>query len=288
MNQTTIEHKRHIAILCNPLAGAGKAVNLSNQIADALGKKEIAFTLFTDTWPAEFNNYTDVWIVGGDGTLNYFVNKYTDIKLPLALFNGGTGNDFYWLLYGKIDFIQQLELVLKASPKPIDLGKCNDKYFLNGAGIGFEGAVVKSMINKKKLPGKTSFMLTILKKIFFYKEAYYKIECDEIFIKKYLMLLSVMNGRRAGGGFQIAPESAADDGWLDVVTAHRLNVFKRLRYLPVMEKGKHLKLPFITYFRTKKIIITGSVPILAHLDGEYYSADKMEIEILPARLLFCH
>lgn len=176
--------------------------------------------------------------------------------------------------------------MLSAAPKPIDLGKCNDKYFLNGAGIGFEGAVVKSMSNKKKLPGKTSFMLTILKKIFFYKEAYYKVTCDEIYIKKYLMLLSVMNGRRAGGGFKIAPESAADDGWLDVVTVHRLNIFMRLRYLPVMEKGKHLKLPFITYFRTKKIIIEGSVPVEAHLDGEYYTTAKMEIEILPGKLLF--
>jgi diacylglycerol kinase (ATP) len=288
LNRTAIVHNKHIAILCNPLAGAGKAVNLSNQIAAALIKKEIAFTLFTDHWPAEFDNYSDVWLVGGDGTLNYFVNKYPHIELPLAVFNGGTGNDFYWLLYGKINFIQQVELVLKASPKPIDLGKCNDKYFLNGVGIGFEGAVVKSLINKKKLPGKTSFMLTILKKIFFYKEAYYKVECDEIYIKKYLMMLSVMNGRRAGGGFHIAPDSDADDGWLDAVAVHRLNVFKRLRYLPVMEKGRHLKLSFITHFRTKKITIKGSLPVLAHLDGEYYSADKMEIEILPGRLWFCY
>jgi diacylglycerol kinase (ATP) len=56
--------------------------------------------------------------------------------------------------------------------------------------------------------------------------------------------------------------------------------------LPVIEKGKHLELPFIKYFRTKKIIITSEQPMDAHLDGEYHSARRLEIEVLPAKYLF--
>jgi len=56
--------------------------------------------------------------------------------------------------------------------------------------------------------------------------------------------------------------------------------------LPVIEKGKHLHLPFIKHFRTKKLIITSDKPMDAHLDGEYYSAKRFEIEVLPAKYLF--
>ena len=50
------------------------------------------------------------------------------------------------------------------------------------------------------------------------------------------MLISIMNGRRAGGGFHVAPEAAIDDGLLDVVMVDKLHPFLRLRWLPVIEK----------------------------------------------------
>jgi len=54
----------------------------------------------------------------------------------------------------------------------------------------------------------------------------------------------------------------------------------------VIEKGKHLQLSFIKHFRTKKIIVTSEELMDTHLDGEYYSAKRMEIEMLPAKYLF--
>ena len=100
------------------------------------------------------------------------------------------------------------------------------------------------------------------------------------------LLISVMNGHRAGGGFHIAPSSVIDDGLLDVVMVEKLHPFLRLRWLPVIEKGKHLELPFIKHFRTKKLIITSEHPMDTHLDGEYYSAKRLEIEVLQAKYLF--
>ena len=95
-----------------------------------------------------------------------------------------------------------------------------------------------------------------------------------------------MNGHRAGGGFHVAPNSSIVDGLLDVVMVDKLAPLLRLRWLPVIEKGKHLHLPFIKYFRTTKIVITSPVPIQAHLDGEYYEANRLEIEMLPGKYLF--
>lgn len=76
----------HIAIVCNPQAGNGKALSVADTIVNYLKQKEITHTLFTAQWPALWNEVTQVWIVGGDGTLNYFINHYPDIKLPLSIF----------------------------------------------------------------------------------------------------------------------------------------------------------------------------------------------------------
>ena len=283
--QAAIE--KNIAIVCNELAGVGKSVALGEKIVSELKKRQIAYSLFKESWPADFHQFTDIWISGGDGTLNYFVNQYPDIELPLVIFNGGTGNDFHWLLYGKMGFEQQIDLALTVEPRPIDLGKCNERYFLNDAGIGFEAAVAKALTGKKKKAGKASFMIMVLKKIFSYRSQSYHIWADErsIGVKRY-MIVDVNNGSRAGGGFHVAPEAKADDGLLDLILINALHPFQRLRWLPVIEKGKHLSRPFISYFKTKKVVIESDQLIHTHLDGEYYCAERMEIMILPGKLSF--
>jgi diacylglycerol kinase (ATP) len=276
----------NIAILCNSLAGVGKAVTLAQKLGKELAKQQINHTLIINNWLADFNVYTDIWIVGGDGTLNYFINHYPNIKLPLVIFNGGTGNDFHWLLYGDKTLEEQLQVALNESPKQIDIGKCNDRYFINGIGIGFEGEVAKALTGKKKMLGKTSFLITILKKIFSYRSKTYTVRSIEHSFSGTKLLVDVSNGRRAGGGFHVAPTAKADDGLFDVVIADPLNSLQRLRWLPVIEKGKHLGQSFIQHFYTKKIIIESDTPMQSHLDGEYYEALKFEIEMLPGKLNF--
>ena len=180
-----------------------------------------------------------------------------------------------------------MQIALTAAPRAVDAGKCNEKYFINGVGIGFEGAVAKSLTGKKKKrSGKAAFMGTILRKVFFYNSKKYKASANEYKVEDQKLLISIMNGHRAGGGFHIAPSSAIDDGLFDVVMVDKLHPFLRLRWLPVIEKGKHLGLPFIKHFRTKRLIITSEELMDTHLDGEYYSAKRLEIELLPARYLF--
>ena len=280
------ESQKNIALLCNPLAGGGKALALAEKTASLLAGKKHAYTLYKDKWPDYLSGFTDVWIIGGDGTLHFFINHYPDIKQPLAIFNGGTGNDFHWLLHQNKSLPEQIETALTAVPHPVDAGQCNKTLFINGAGIGFEGAVVKSLSGKRKRLGKLSFLLTIIRKIFSYRSVYYSISTDEYSTNGNKMMIDVVNGKRAGGGFRIAPTAAMDDGRLDVVLINPIAPLKRLQYLPSIKKGKHLQKSFCNHFKTKKIIIESEQPMQAHLDGEFYTAASMEISILPEKFLF--
>src|SRR5688500_14336823 len=136
---------KHIALLCNAKAGKGRAASITAKLREVLDLRKILYSCFDESWPQQLEGYTDVFLVGGDGTLNYFINRYPDVRLPISLFKGGSGNDFAWKLYGDKSIHECLELALGQEAKSVDAGICNGRLFLNGVGIGFDGAIVKSM-----------------------------------------------------------------------------------------------------------------------------------------------
>ena len=278
--------EKKIAVLSNPLAGVGKAVTLGFRIQELLQQRQVRFETFRDHWPEKLDGFTHVFLSGGDGTMNYFVNQYPDCRIPITLFNGGTGNDLHWALYGKMTTEAQVEHALDADPRPLDAGSCNGKLFMNGLGIGFEGQIARDLTGKKKAPGKISFMRSVLKNILFYRSNVYTISMNGKDIREKCLFISIMNGKRAGGGFYISPESVITDGKLDVIRIGKITPVMRLRYLPVIEKGKHLSLPFVHPGRADSITIGSEQEIRYHLDGEYHSATHLQIECLPAKFLF--
>jgi YegS/Rv2252/BmrU family lipid kinase len=280
------EETRKIALLCDPQAGNGKALQEANKIAVYLKAKQISYSIFTVQWPQHWNDITEVWIIGGDGTLNYFINQYPDIKLPLSIFKGGTGNDFHELLYGSITPEQQIGKILNGSSHLIDAGTCNNKLFLNGIGIGFDGVIVQHLLSKKKSKGKSAYLISIFKNIFSYKEKNCSIKFDEHSIVQNCFMINVANGKAYGGGFKVAPKAEIDDGLLDLNIVGEIAAYKRLYYIPIIEKGKHLNLNFIQYYQTNKVEIKATGLLHAHADGEYFSADQFIIECLPKRFSF--
>jgi len=220
--------------------------------------------------------------------MNWFINQYPDIRLPLALFAGGAGNDFHWMLYGNKTTEQQVDLVLQSTPQLVDAGTCNEKLFLNGVGIGFDGAIVHDLLGKKKLAGKASYLLSILKHIIGYHEKPCVLEMAGETIKEDCFMISVANGKRYGGGFHVAPNAVLNDGLLDLNIVGRISPIKRMKYMPVIEKGEHLDLDFVKYRQTKKISIHCASKLHAHIDGEYFYRDRFDIDVLPKRFPFLY
>jgi diacylglycerol kinase (ATP) len=280
--------EKHIALVCNPTRENEKALRITNSIAILLSGMDIHHKVYTAAWPDTFNEFTEVWIIGGDGTINWFINQYPSIQLPLSLFGGGSGNDFHWMLYGNKTIEQQVDQVLQGIPQLVDAGVCNEKLFLNGVGIGFDGAIVHDLLGKKKLAGKASYLLSILKQMVGYHEKPCVLQMPNETIKQDCFMISIANGRRYGGGFHVTPNAILVDGLLDINIVGKISPIKRMKYLPVIEKGEHLNLDFIKYRQADKILISSSIKLHAHLDGEYTYADVFDIEILPRRFSFIY
>jgi diacylglycerol kinase (ATP) len=288
MDSSMTHLEKHIALVCNPTHSNAKSLRIADSIALLLSGMDIRHSIFTTTWPRIWNDITEVWIIGGDGTLNCFINQYPAIEIPLSIFPGGSGNDFHWMLYGDLSVEKQVDLVLEATAKQVDAGICNGQFFLNGVGIGFDGAIVRDLIGKKMLAGKASYLLAILKNIFSYQEKPCLIEFADETIEEYCLMISIANARRYGGGFMVAPKASVTDELLDLNIVGKVPAFSRMKVLPIIEKGEHLQLPFVQYKQSAKFRISSAGPLHCHIDGEYIQDKLFEIEILPKRFSFIY
>ena len=242
--------------------------------------------VYTANWPVGLEQCSEAWIVGGDGTLNYFINKYPGIKIPLVIFKGGTGNDLAWKLYGEISLHEQVELVLNVPPKPVDAALCNEQLFINIVGIGFDGEVLRSMTSIRRMGGHIGYLWVVIRKIFSFKEFLFNIRAGNMNLHERFLIVSISNAPRTGGGFMIAPHAEVNDGKLNLVLCKPLSITKRLRTLPVIEKGKHLHLPFIIHQLVEKITVETETEVFAQLDGELIRSKIFDIQILPGHFLF--
>jgi YegS/Rv2252/BmrU family lipid kinase len=276
---------RNIALLSSSKAGKGKAMRVAEWIQQQLLQLEHSFECFSDEWPADLQSYSDVWLVGGDGTLNYFVNKYPGTQIPISIFKGGSGNDFAWKLHGNISIEQEFNIAIRNEPQAVDAGICNGKYFLNGVGIGFDGAVVESMGNKRIInAGHIAYLYTVVKKIFSYKFLHVRIAADHLNWEGDTFMITIANGSRFGGGFLVAPHADFSDQVFDLIILKKIPFLKRFFYLPKVEKGNHLSLAIVQE-RIKTITVESNDLMIAHADGELMRHKKFEIQILPSHFL---
>lgn len=276
-----------IALLVNPNAGKGKAIGISHSIKEILRGKNIRYDVYAEQWPNSFDGFTHIFLIGGDGTLNRFINDFPFLKIPISLFKGGSGNDFAWKLYGDLDHESYMEHALNGKPISVDAGICNGRYFINGVGIGFDGAVVRAMGHRKSITaGHLSYLWTVLRTIFVYREIEVEILLKGIARRQKTFMISIANGSRYGGGFMVAPDAIINDGLFDIILIRAIHKLKRLFYLPLVEKGRHTNLPFVEVIRAEEIKIRSGQLINAHLDGELMEAKEFLIKLLPGQFFF--
>ena len=276
--------KETIVLLINPLGNKKRIDKVVSQISALIQKT--SFETFTGSWPKEINSYKEIWLVGGDGTLNYLLNHYTNINIPIIIFKGGTGNDFATKLYGKITVAEQIENVLQAEVRKVDAAECNGRKFINGVGIGFDGEVLRSMTSIRRLGGHLGYLWIVIRKIFSFKEQSFQVQYGNESISDKFLLVMITNSTTTGGGFMVSPEAKIDDGKLNMVLCKPLPVLKRLKNLPIIEKGKHLTKEFILHKEVATVKIDCEKETLAQIDGELISAKTFDIKILPEHYLF--
>ena len=287
----------HVAILYSQYSANGKGQTISVQLSNILRQNTIHHELFENNWPENFSDFNFVCLIGGDGTFNYFVNKYPKNTTPLFLLPGGTGNDFYWNIYGRKSVTEQLQSIVDYAlqkqyikPKLIDVAFCKldgakTLYYLNSAGLGFDGEVLKKIKAIRWIGGHLGYLLTVIKVILKFREPEYEINHQGNIIKGKFTIINIANSPRTGGGFLISPKANSFDGELNLLYCYLPNIFARLGILSAVEKGKHIQHKKVIYTPINRLVIKSQQAVFSQLDGELIEASEYEIGLTDWKLM---
>jgi diacylglycerol kinase (ATP) len=296
-------------VMVNPICGRGLGEKSVPAIEAHLKQAGLDFTLVRTerVWHAAElaeqavrDGYNVIVCASGDGTLNEAINGL--MKARQAGFNHaafgmlsiGTGNDFASGMGIPTGLEESMTVLLAGKRKMIDIGfvKGGDfpegRYFGNGIGIGFDAAVGTAAAKIRWTRGLLAYLIGVIATVFlYYNPPKVKIVLDDEEIIQKSLMISIMNGKRMGGGFQMAPNSRSNDGVFDLCIAETASKARIFGLIPYFLKGTQEGQPEIKMRRTKKMTVTaleGDFP--AHADGEMlcYTGTSLTMELLPAQL----
>lgn len=286
--------------IINPVAGNGFAEKFASEIEEIIQFVNLAAeVIFTEkkghaiqlTKHVINQGVDHIIAVGGDGTFNEVIqNLVNRSDITFGAIPAGTGNDFINILGFSDRFTaNDWEIFFQRNTIQMDVGKCNNRYFINGMGLGFDAQVAFENYETEnsqnvKGGGKNKYWWHIIKTLVTYKEKDMQLSINETTKRSKSFLNTIANGRRLAGGFYLTPDAIANDGLLTVCMIEQLKFFGRIKALLRVIKQKHTQDDVVNYFTTNQISFQFDEIVPSHLDGELLFDSKFTVSIFPASL----
>jgi YegS/Rv2252/BmrU family lipid kinase len=217
------------------------------------------------------NTYKYILIAGGDGTVDNVVNymKQLGINLPIAVIPTGTANDFAKFLGIPHEVELACEQILTSQVKTIDIGRINDKYFVNVASTGlFTDISQRTSVTLKNTMGKLAYYVKGIEQLPNFKKLKIKVNSKEIEYDGDMYLMLIFNGQTAGN-LKFAYKAEVDDGYLDVIIIKAGTIKDMVALLIKMLRGEHLEDAHnLIYFKTDKVYVECHEDLVTDIDGE--------------------
>ncbi len=254
--------------LYNSLSNNGIRPDLppETELVDAVG---MDYPAFLESLPPE----DEVVLIGGDGTLNYFVNAVgdTELKNNIYLLGSGTGNDFL----RDLDRQPGTEVLLNPYLTNLPTVYVNglQRHFLNNMGLGIDGycCEVADQIKEKNPQEKINYTGIAIKGLLFhFRPVHAEVTVDGVrHAFDHVWIAPTMKGRYYGGGMKMAPDQDRTSDKLTVVIYHCPSKLKALMAFPGIFKGEHVKrTDLVSCFTGREIRVQISRPCAAQIDGE--------------------
>ena len=234
----------NILIAYNPNSGKGKGATHARRIQRHLVKRgaHVGLVLGTKSIESVYDfcmggmDYTLIIVVGGDGTLSYWVDALVknEHEIPVYAYGRGTANDF--ATYFKTNkSAKKTAKIICETPKvrSIDLLELDEasiqKYAVNVAcGGAFTNGVTKYSKQGKRLFGKMAYFWGAFKVFMTMKPQAVELDIDGEGYSSEIYFFLILNTPNAGSIKGISPLAIPDDGYLNLVAWKKCGFFRRL------------------------------------------------------------
>ena len=288
-------------LIVNPRAGTDSAPDaletINRLLRERTGRLEIVITVAegdaaTAAAQALDDGVDHLFVGGGDGTLNEVLNGVANIPggletVTFGLIPLGTGNDFATALGIPKDVEQAVAQLFEGPTTTVDVGRLNDRYFVNVSAGGFI-ADVSDAVNPqlKTIAGKLAYLLGGAQVVFNSEPVQATIRLAGRTESRSLHTFAICNSQLVGGGRVIAPRAVVDDGLLDACLIDAMPTVEFLALLRRLSSGDHLDDPRVTYVQTDQIELTFDRRIKVNTDGQVLEAERCAYSVMPRAATF--
>ena len=284
-----------ILLIANPNSGVKSNKNILDLTISEFKKYNIEFTLVHTEYAGHainlvencnFNEYTSVCAVGGDGTLNEVLNgmltRGDHRKVPIGLVPGGTGNSFMKTL----DLLEPVDAILrliKNKPRAIDVMKVNSfegvYYALNLVGWGM-ATDISIVAEKLRFIGGQRYNIASVIEIIINRKRPAKITIDGVERANDFCFIIACNTKYIGKGMKMAPKAVIDDGLMDLVVVKKNSRSTLLSVFPKLFNGDHVSHPACEYIKCKSFSIKPEQKEPLNIDGEIIGFAPVDVELV--------
>lgn len=236
------------------------------------------------------HQYTDVIIVGGDGTIHQILNCLAlPSDLNISIVPAGTGNDFARWIYGadrnNIHFI--LPTIFSDNLRTIKIGVCEfesgeQRYFHNVLGFGFDALLAKKLTSKKGFFRSLSYIKAAIKHIPSYQEQAVLVDIEGEGYAYDNLITAIANHQYFGNGLKIAPNAKPTDANLTLCRIEKLPLKTKLKQIFGLFSGEHVNHSFTDFRSIKQELSIKTHGIDIEADGEYIGQSPAKIYALTA------
>ena len=293
---------KRVRLIINPSSGQEQAKEYAELAEEKLRsmfdrvdiqytEKEDDATRFADE--AARIGYDAVFAMGGDGTVDEVINGLAEHEVrPLfGFFPLGTVNDLGRALDLPLDPKKAIECISFDQIKPLDIGKINDRYFMDVVAIGTIPESINDVDPESKTKlGKFAYIFSGLKQLI-KNESYdflLKFDQTEVETTSSLILIGLTNS--IGGFEQLLPKAQVDDGQFHLLYLKDQSMLDVIKSIPELYQGVETSSENVGYHTFKKgtIELTTATHLETNVDGDPGPALPVTLEIYPQHLqVFC-
>ncbi|MBM7579500.1 diacylglycerol/lipid kinase family protein [Jeotgalibacillus terrae] len=279
-------------LILNPSSGKEEALDHKESVLTVLKEMDYEVTLketekeddatrFAEQACQE--QYDTVVSMGGDGTLNETITGLVgqDYQPSLGIVPLGTVNDFARALNISMDPEEAIQQLKTAETKRVDIGRINDKYFMNIIALGgiAEATFGVSVEQKTKL-GPLAYMIEGFKTIKEKEPFAADITYDGVKWEGNALLFLMALTNSVGGFEKLAPDAEVNDGHLHCFVIKDVPLFKLISIMTALLKGELEEDENVEYFKAKEVHVNSDTDLISNVDGDEGAHVPLTVEVL--------
>ncbi len=282
------DYRDNILLVANPVSGRGGVRRYLSAVVSRLEQWGGGLQVIETEQPGDAKRAAEgfdgglILSFGGDGTFNEVLNGCNLDACVLGTIPAGTGNVLAKELKIPWDPKRAVGVLAGSSPRPIDVGVCNDKRFACICGAGMDASIVRAVHQKRdEHLSQFDYIPILLRESFAPGQWGIRVEVDGRCVCEDANIVCVGNSRNYGGPIQVASAASPVDGQLDVVATRVGSVFGMIQPgIAALLRGFHATQSAV-YGRGVKIKLESNVAgVPLEIDGDFGGT-------LPAELTVC-